>query len=207
MGATNIWRTQFGVDRAQLIGHKLDPDKLEKKVPESLSNLDTQLSLFEPLLADTGGPWIFSTPTPSLADIAVYYELLWGELISSGRYSDNITEGELHEEKTNESPMAQVFNPERYPAVHAWYFRMRDHFDELPEIEDKDIGVEHVLEQIKKSSPSRSLLLPTPRPTHAELDAKTGLQQGKVVSVAPNDTGRDEYVQFTDRREMCLLTP
>lgn len=179
-------------DRAQLIGHKLDPDKLEKKLPENLSRLDLQLSLFEPLLAETGGPWIFSTPTPSLADISIYYQLLWGEDISSGRYSNNISEGEVQ----NDAPgdvMSQVFNSERYPSIVTWYRRMRAYFDGLPSTEKK-ADIEQVLDDMKRSPAlgPKSLLLPTPRSTHAELDAKTGLQEGSLVSVVPDDTGRDE---------------
>lgn len=179
-------------DRAQLIGHKLDPDKLEKKLPENLSRLDLQLSLFEPLLAGTDGPWIFSTPTPSLADISVYYQLLWGEDISSGRYSSNISEGEVQ----NDAPgdvMSEVFNSERYPAVVTWYRRMRAYFDELPSTE-KESDIDNVLAEMKRS-PSlgpKSLLLPTPRSAHAALNARTGLREGALVSVVPDDTGRDE---------------
>lgn len=191
----SIWRSSFGVDRAQLIGHKLDPEKLEKKLPENLARLDLQLSLFEPLFAETDGPWIFSTSSPSLADISVYYQLLWGEEISSGRYSNNISEGELRDENTGEI-MAQVFNAQRYPGVHAWYRRMRAYFDELPAVEDKKTSVESVLEQMKKSPAlgSKSLLLPTLRSSHADLDAKTGLQDGAQVSIVPDDTGREEKV-------------
>lgn len=189
----SIWRSSFGIDRAQLIGHKLDPDKLEKKLPENLSKLDTQLSLFEPLLAESGGPWIFSTSSPSLADISVYYELLWGEEISSGRYSNNISEGEIGND-TNVDVMSEVFNAQRYPATHAWYRRMRAYFDELPPVEDKSTSLDSVLEQMKRSPAlgSKSLLLPTPRSSHPDLEAKNRLQEGSLVSVVPDDTGRDD---------------
>ena len=36
----SIWRSQFGQDRAGLIGHKLDPDKLHAKIPQNLIGFD-----------------------------------------------------------------------------------------------------------------------------------------------------------------------
>jgi hypothetical protein len=39
----SVWRTDFGTDRAGLIGHKLDPVKLEAKLPRNYSNLDMHL--------------------------------------------------------------------------------------------------------------------------------------------------------------------
>ena len=39
----SVWRTHFGTDRARLIGHKLNPDKLEAKIPRNLSGLDLHL--------------------------------------------------------------------------------------------------------------------------------------------------------------------
>lgn len=161
-------------------------------MPENLSRLDLQLSLFEPLLAETGGPWIFSTSTPSLADISIYYQLLWGEDISSGRYSDNISEGEVQNDTPGEV-ISEVFNSERYPAVVTWYRRMRAYFEELPSTEKK-LNIEQVLDEMKRS-PSlgpRSLLLPTPSSAHTGLNEKIGLQEGALVSVVPDDTGRDE---------------
>ena len=64
----SIWRSSFGRDREGLIGHPIDADKLEKKIPENLLNLDMQLSILEPLFASTtDGGFVFSTPKPSLA--------------------------------------------------------------------------------------------------------------------------------------------
>ena len=40
---SSVWRTHFGTDRAGLIGHKLNPDKLEAKLPQNLSGLDMHL--------------------------------------------------------------------------------------------------------------------------------------------------------------------
>lgn len=188
----SIWRSSFGTDRAQLIGHKLDPDKLEKKLPENLLRLDMQLSMLEPLFAETEGPWIFSTSAPSMADISVYYQLLWGSEISAGRLVSNLTAGGASDTELEGS--APVFNAQRYPGVWAWYRRVQTFFDELPPVEDKNTSFEGVVEQMKKAPNlgKKSLLLPTPRSTHTELDSKTGLKEGSLVSVAPDDTGRDE---------------
>lgn len=188
----SIWRSSFGTDRAQLIGHKLDPDKLERKLPENLLRLDMQLSMLEPLFAETEGPWIFSTSAPSMADISVYYQLLWGSDIAAGRLVSNLTNGGASD--TELEGASPVFNAQRYPGVWAWYRRVQNYFDGLPPMEDKTTPIESVIEQMKKAPNlgKKSLLLPTPRSTHVELDNKTGLTEGSLVSVTPDDTGRDE---------------
>ncbi|EME46511.1 hypothetical protein DOTSEDRAFT_126826 [Dothistroma septosporum NZE10] len=188
----SIWRSSFGDDRAGLIGHKLNPDKLERKLPENLSKLDMHLSILEPMLAESEGPWLFSTATPSLADIALYYQTLWGTDIAAGRYIENITMGQTPDE-TNEGA-ASVFNQERYPGVLSWFQRMQHYFDELQSVEDQVTKLESVLEQMKQSPAlgPKSLLLPTPRAAHAELDRKNGLHRDALVSVAPDDTGKDD---------------
>ncbi|KAK4540447.1 hypothetical protein LTR36_009193 [Oleoguttula mirabilis] len=186
----SVWRTSFGQDRAGLIGHKLDADKLEKKLPENLSRLDMQLSMLEPLFGNEDGPWIFSTSSPSLADISVYYQLSWGSDIAAGRLIDNLTGGGTSD--TDTEGATAVFNAQRYPGVYTWYITLQRYLENLPSTEDKDPAFSDVLEQIKKS-PSlgrKSLLLPTPRSSHAELDKKCGLTEGALVSVAPDDTGR-----------------
>jgi glutathione S-transferase len=198
----SIWRSSFGTDRAQLIGHKLDPDKLERKLPENLSRLDQQLSMLEPLFTDTDGPWIFSTKAPSMADISVYYQLLWGSDISSGRLVSNLTAGGASD--TELEGATPVFNAQRYPGISAWYRRMQRFFEELPPMEDKSTSFESVLEQMKKAPTlgKKSMLLPTPKPAYADLDAKNGLTEGALVSVVPDDTGRDEYVDLSCLSEL-----
>ncbi|KAF2207315.1 hypothetical protein CERZMDRAFT_88679 [Cercospora zeae-maydis SCOH1-5] len=190
----SIWRSSFGTDRAQLIGHRLDPDKLEKKLPENLMKLDHQLSMLEPLLTTgTEGPWIFSTATPSLADVSLYYELLWGWDISSGEMTSSLTMGDATNSK--EAGMKPVFNAQRYPGVWGWYQRMKRYFDELPETEeDRSTDVEAVLQQMREAPAlgRRSVLLPTPRSVVEDLCNRTGLKEGALVSVAPDDTGRDD---------------
>jgi len=188
----SVWRTSFGEDRAGLIGHKLDPEKLEKKVPENLSMLDMQLSMLEPLFANADTPWVFSTTSPSLADISVYYQLLWGSDIAAGRLINNLTGGGMSD--TDTEGASAVLNAKRYPALFSWYKTMQRYLENLPSTEDKDPAFSDVLERMKHS-PSlgrKSLLLPTPRSSHAELDKKTGLTEGALVSIAPDDTGRDD---------------
>jgi hypothetical protein len=166
---------------------------LERKLPENLSKLDMQLSMLEPLFAESDGPWIFSTKAPSMADVSVYYQLLWGRDIASGRLVSNLTAGGAPD--TELEGASPIFNAQRYPGVSAWYKRVERYFDELPDPEDKATSFDSVLEQMKQAPQlgQKSLLLPTPRSTHAELDAKNGLKEGALVSVAPDDTGRDEY--------------
>ncbi|KAK4569460.1 hypothetical protein LTR86_003223 [Recurvomyces mirabilis] len=188
----SVWRTSFGEDRAGLIGHKLDPDKLEKKVPENTSRLDMQLSLLEPLFDQNDTPWIFSTNTPSLADISLYYQLSWGSGISKGHYIGGLTAGGTAD---TDAPGAEmVFNGQRYPGIYAWFKTFERYFDNLPSVENKDPDFGEVITQIKSSQSlgRKSLLLPTPRSSHAELDKKCGLEEGALVSVAPDDTGRGD---------------
>lgn len=188
----SVWRTPFGQDRAQLIGHKLDPDKLERKLPENLSRLDMQLSMLEPLFDNEEGPWIFSTASPSLADLSLYYQLSWGTDVAKGYLINNLTAGGT--ENTNTDGASLVFNSQRYPRLFTWHKTLRQYLDNLPATEDKDPEFNSVLDEMK-NSPSlgrRSLLLPTPRSSHAELDSKCGLAEGSMVSIAPDDTGRDD---------------
>lgn len=186
----SVWRTSFGLDRAGLIGHKLDPDKLEKKLPENLNRLDTQLSILEPLFDNEDGAWLSSTATPSLADISVFYQLSWGSDIAQGKLISNLTAGGTTDTTTEGASV--VFNAQRYPAIFRWYKTLERYLANLPSTETKDPDFSQALKQIKDSPAlgRKSLLLPTPRSSHAELDGRCGLNEGALVSVAPDDTGR-----------------
>lgn len=188
----SVWRTKFGEDRAELIGHKLDPDKLEKKMPENLSKLDMQLSILEPLFAEEGKTWLFASTAPGLADLSVYYQLSWGSDIAAGRLIDNLTGGGTADTRTDGAE--SVFNAKRYPALFTWYRRLQRYMDNLPDCEEKDPKWEGLVKKMRESPQlgRRSLLLPTPRSSRKELDEKCGLTEGAVVSVVPDDTGRDE---------------
>jgi glutathione S-transferase len=189
----SVWRTSFGVDRSGLIGHKLDPEKLDKKVPLNLSSLDMQLSLLEPLFQGRTSPWIFSTKVPSAADIALYYQLKWGIDIAAGRYIADLTGGGTS--NTDNDITASVFNARRYPGLSKWFAAFANFVEELPVMESI-IGEEEGLEIIKRatyiSGSSEIPLVPTPAPSHSELDSQNGLLVGVKVTVFPDDTGRNE---------------
>lgn len=193
----SIWRSQFGRDREGLIGHKIDADKLERKQPEQLSNLDQHLSMLEPLFTDGDDRgFVFSTSSPSLADISLYYELEWCDNISSGRYTEGISEGEIPNESDLKEleGMKPVFNIQRYPGLYTWFKTMKSYLDNLPDVEQSDHDIDAVLQQMRDSPAigRQSLLLPTPRSTLAEIDARRGMKEGAMVAIAPDDTGKDE---------------
>jgi glutathione S-transferase len=188
-----VWRTSFGQDRAKLIGHKLDPDKLEKKLPENLSKLDLQLSLFEDLFREADDEWVFWTPEPSAADIAIWYQLNWGMDIAAGKGVYDLTGGGT-EDTTGKMGANDVFNKNRYPATWTWFERFKVHMERLPEVEKK-ISEDEAAKLLKSVPDVGPTLLPTPALPHTDLDEKTGLVSGAVVSVTPDDTGRDEQVR------------
>ncbi len=190
----SIWRSSFGRDREGLIGHKIDAEKLEKKLPENLSRLDQQLSMIEPLFENQNGGFVFSTPAPSLADISLYYQLEWGSDMAAGRSQNNLTGGETKD--TDTDGVAPVFNMQRYPGTFTWFGMMKSYFDNLPSTEKTAGDFSDVLKQMKEAPNlgPKSLLLPTPNPSQADLDKQSGLTEGAVISVVPDDTGRDEYV-------------
>lgn len=190
----SIWRSAFGRDREGLIGHPIDPDKLEKKIPENLSKLDMHLSMLEPTFDNVDeGSWIFSTSAPSMADVSLYYELRWGSQIASGKMTEGITQGETTDGELEGAK--EIFNAQRYPRLFAWYRMMERYFENLPDVEAKAPDDFNDVVEMMKESPAlgkKSLLLPTPRSTLADLDRKCGLTEGAMVSVAPDDTGKDE---------------
>lgn len=187
----SVWRTSFGIDRAKLIGHKLDPEKLEKKLPQNLSNLDLQLSLFEDLFREADDEWVFWTPEPSLADISIWYQLNWGMEMAQGKGIYNLTGGGTADTSGKEGAES-VFNKERYPATWLWYERFKVHMERMENVEKKisEGEAERLLTSVPDTGPK---VLPTHAKPHTELDGKNGLTSGAMISVAPDDTGRDEY--------------
>jgi hypothetical protein len=137
-------------------------------------------------------PWIFTTPHPSLADISLYYQLDWGQDIAAGRGIQNLTGGGTKD--TNTEGASSVFNATRYSAIWKWYVAMKQYFANLPSTEMRVSDSATAVQQLKEYKPTKwtSLLLPTPARPHFELDRKMGLVPGVKVSVAPDDTGRDE---------------
>ncbi|OAL17939.1 hypothetical protein AYO22_11095 [Fonsecaea multimorphosa] len=204
----SVWRTHFGVDRSNLIGHKLDVEKLGRKVPENLSGLDLQLSLLEPLVSGTQAkPWIFGADTPSVADLALWYQLDWGEKISRGEGIENLTGGGTSD--GDGEGMGAVFNRDRYPGIFAWFERFKAHVDGLPSVEtkierDDAPSVARVMQQLKQTPLLKEIpLLATPAGPHYDLDRRNGLVAGAQVTIAPDDTGRDSPTVGT----LVALTP
>ncbi|OCK80763.1 hypothetical protein K432DRAFT_296993 [Lepidopterella palustris CBS 459.81] len=200
-----VWRTSFGADRADLIGHALDPEKLARKIPLNLSNLDLHLSLLEPQFhcgIHTGSPYIFSTPTPSLADISLYYQLTWAADIAAGRGLYNLTGGgtadaDAANTSTTSSFLDRILSAPRYPALHRWRSSFSSYIASLPSTETHVVNPTADTawrDGIAAQQPLEGdeLLLPTPAAALAELDAALGLRKGAGVSVAPDDTGRGD---------------
>lgn len=176
----------------------MNADKLEAKIPRNLAGLDLQLGLFEAQLSEaqtlnSETPWLFSTPTPSLADISLFYQLDWANNIAAGHGIENLTGGGTDD--TNKEGTQAVFNKERYPAVCHWFHSFRDYVDSLPACETRvDGDPTATLEGLKPDAHSadKDVLLPTLGSSHRSLNEKLGLHEGIEVSVAPDDTGRDD---------------
>lgn len=147
--------------------------------------------MLEPQL-QAGGPWLFSTSTPSLADISLYYQLEWGNNIAKGYGLSNLTGGGTSD--TDEEGTKEVFYRARYPALHQWYLSVKEYFDKLPPTETRALSPVEALQSIKDvklvTSPP---LISTPSMPHSDLDKKLGLVAGAQVLIAPDDTGRNEY--------------
>lgn len=186
----SVWRTRFGEDRATLIGHPLDAEKLGSKVPHNLSNLDLHLSILEPTFKS--GTWVIPTKAPSLADISLYYQLRWALDISEGKGIYNLTAGGAQDK--GEDVMAKVFSKERYPGTWNWFHALEAYIASLPDLEKTvDGNSKEWKDALKRTELLReeNVLVPTTAGVHAELDVQRGLVKGAGVSVAPDDTGRD----------------
>ncbi|KAF2437229.1 hypothetical protein P171DRAFT_437920 [Karstenula rhodostoma CBS 690.94] len=185
----SVWASPFGTDRAQLIGHTLDPDKLAAKVPQNLGAFETHLSLLEPALKDTS-KWLLPTETPSLADISVYYQLKWGIDIARGKGVYDLTGGSVGEDR--EDIAHAVFNEERYPGIWAWFHRFEAHISTLTNLETEikpgDMAWKEAIRRLEEEEPLG--LVPTPAAPNKELDGRIGLVEGALVTVVPDDTGR-----------------
>ncbi|KAH7371658.1 hypothetical protein BKA66DRAFT_181058 [Pyrenochaeta sp. MPI-SDFR-AT-0127] len=186
---SSVWSSSFGTDRAQLIGHKLDPSKLEAKIPQNLSNLDLHLSLLEPTFKS--GTWAIPTKTPSLADISLYYQLKWGIDIAAGKGIYNLSAGGASD---TENDIAEtVFNKERYPGLWNWFHTFESYIGSLPNLEttvsESDIRWKDILRQQPFLSDEK-VLVPAAVEQHPSLDIQRGLEPGVSVSITPDDIGR-----------------
>ncbi|KAJ9661895.1 hypothetical protein H2198_001647 [Neophaeococcomyces mojaviensis] len=191
-----VWRTKFGDDRARLIGHVLDPSKLEKKVPKNLASLDTYLSILEPLFLEEQGGWFLGTEQPSAADISLWYQLEWGEKISRGEGIENLTGGGTADGMGE--GMKEVFNKARYPGLWDWYERFNTYVDGLPNVETRvergdEVGIEKLMRMLEDVEQERDVpMLPTPAVSLQGLEERIGLRIGTKVSIVPDDTGRGD---------------
>jgi hypothetical protein len=192
---TSVWRSKFGTDRGDLIGHPLDADKLERKISQQMSNVDLHHSILEPLFSGAeGNKWILGSEQPSMADLNLFFMTDWTERISRGELLHNLTGGDAPD--GDGDGMEPVFNKQRYPGLLGWFERMTTYLDGLKTMEtrlDKDDSqsIEKVIQDLKSTQLFKDIsLLPTSAPQHTELDTKNGLVKGAVISVAPDDTGR-----------------
>ena len=188
-----IWRTAFGNDRGGLVGHAIDADKLEKKIPEGMWKLDQHFSMLErffPQSTSEDVEWLFGTETPSLADVALYAQLWWCTQISQGNLMENLTGGGTKDAK--HPGIEAVFNKNRYPRLLNWFESFKEHIAALPSTETKDPDWNTVLETLRAAPDVEieSSLLPTPNAVRGEVDHNAGLKIGTDVSIYPDETGR-----------------
>ncbi|KAF2728005.1 hypothetical protein EJ04DRAFT_120401 [Polyplosphaeria fusca] len=192
-----VWETEFGVDRAGLIGHAIDAEKIGRKRGEMLASLDLHLSLLEPSLAGGEGAWAMPTREPSLADVSLWYQIRWGVDIARGRGVYNLTAGGAQEggKGEDEEGVGSVFNESRYPGVWRWFHEFEAWIEGLPDRETRGEGTTAAeLAEVLNSADGldeKELLVPAAAEPHTFLDEQRGLVPGALVSVAPDDTGRD----------------
>ncbi|KAI9714241.1 MAG: hypothetical protein M1828_001172 [Chrysothrix sp. TS-e1954] len=212
---SSVWRTRFGTDRAGLIGHRLDPDKLDRKVSENLLALDTQLSILMPLFRGVrdgdadNARWIFNTPYPTLADLSLYYQLSWLRSISKGVGIENLTGGGTPD--TRAEGADAVFNSERFPEMYDWFTRLEQWMESQPDVEERlrqdDLTWTDRLQSLEWSgdfaAAEKSLLVTPQAAKLKDLESKCGLVVGEEVTVAPDDTGREDPTYGT----MLSLSP
>jgi hypothetical protein len=179
-------------------------DRLEAKIPKNMASLERDLSILEPWFQENvadGEKWMLRTPMPGAADINLYFMFKWGRDIARGVGVNNLTGGELPEMALE--GIEGLFNERRFPGIWRWYENVEEYWAGLPEVEEREIedgdgdGAREVL--MKLNSAGRAgdeiPMLPTPQPWNKALDAKSGLVVGQEVSVAPDDTGRDDLVR------------
>jgi glutathione S-transferase len=182
----SVWASSFGRDRAQLIGHSLDPEKLGNKIPRNLASLDMHLAMLEPGFK-VKGKWAIPTQTPSLADVSLYYQIRWGIDIAAGKGIYNLSGGGVRDE--GEDVVGRVFNEKRYPGLWSWFHAFEEYVARLPDLQKT--SPEGWLDGIKGSGmlPGNELLVPSAGEYQTELQKE--LVPGVRVSIAPDDTGRD----------------
>jgi hypothetical protein len=138
------------------------------------------------------GQWIIPTPSPSLADISLYYQLRWGIDIGAGRGIYNLSGGGTGD--TDISVTDSVFNEQRFPGVWKWFHAFETYIATLPDRESVVSSTNTRWKQELRDTrllPDDELLVPTAAKPHSPLDTQRGLVPGALVSITPDDTGRD----------------
>jgi len=93
-----------------------------------------------------------------------------------------------------------VFNAIRYPFLWKWFHLLREYMASLPDVEKRvegseEMAVDEAIEQLNDFPKlGADGMIQTPAAQLVDLDSKVGLYvgQGLKVSVAPDDTGRDD---------------
>jgi hypothetical protein len=122
--------------------------------------------------------------------VGLYYQLKWGMDIARGKGVYNLTGGNVRED--GEDVARAVFDEGRYPGIWAWFCRFEDYVASLPDLQT-EIASEDTAwkDTMRRLGSEASLgLVPTPAAANKELDRRTGLVEGALVSVVPDDTGR-----------------
>lgn len=196
-----VWKTSFGKDREELIGHTIDAKKLEAKVPRNLVGLDTHFSILEPLFRaamdenNGKGGWILGGDKPSAADVNIWYQLDWGEKIARGEGIEDLTGRGTDDRSGAGKGISQAFNEKRYPGLWSWFNRFKSHLDNLPSIEvrverNDPEGLERTIKQLEDCEAADEVpLLPTDNARLSQVEDTIGLKIGSRVSVRPADTG------------------
>ena len=110
----------------------------------------------------------------------------------------NLTAGGLSDSKSNPESKGitdEVFNEERYPGIWNWYHALEAYLESLPNLESEIEGDGKGWKETLNSSSllnDEECLVPTPAAENAVVDVQRGLVQGAMVSIAPDDTGKDD---------------
>jgi hypothetical protein len=144
------------------------------------------LAMLEPTLKS--GKWAVPTPTPSLADISLYYQLKWGVDIAAGRGIYNLSGGGT-QDTAKDDLVGKVFNEQRYPGLWKWFHAFEAYIAGLPDLQTTDPA--SWLDDIRNTPALSDDKLLVPTAVDSGVDVQRDLVVGASVSVAPDDTGRD----------------
>lgn len=127
-----------------------------------------------------------------MADLSLWYQLRWGIDIGAGRGIYNLTGGGTQD--TAEDVAGKVFNEERYPGLWRWFHAFEKYIDSLPDVQvtvpESDTRWKDALRRTPLLADG-NVLVPAAVEQHPSLDVERGLKNGARVSIAPDDTGRE----------------